>query len=304
MLTKEEVADRVNFIGGSDASIICGLNRYKNKVQLWLEKTGQVEPEDISSQPQIIFGNYMEDGVAQWFEDNTGKRLHPKSKEKLIHPKYSWMVANLDRRLIDENAALECKTAGRPGEEWGDGENIIPDMYMTQCAHYCEVGGFDRIYICVVFSLTREFRWYVYEKNQALQDNLVAIENDFWLNNILANIAPIPATKDEVLSLYKESDSEPLIAEDETVDILWKLKKIKESIKSLEKTEEEYVDKIAAAMGKYEILIDSAGQYLAIWKFTKPVNRFDANALKNDDPILHAKYVKIGNPSRRFEIKV
>ena len=30
-------------IGGSDAGIIVGLNKWKSPFQLWLEKTGQVE---------------------------------------------------------------------------------------------------------------------------------------------------------------------------------------------------------------------------------------------------------------------
>ena len=27
-------------IGGSDASVVCGINRYKSPVELWLDKTG------------------------------------------------------------------------------------------------------------------------------------------------------------------------------------------------------------------------------------------------------------------------
>ena len=33
-------------IGGSDASVIMGLNPYKSPYQLWMEKTGQVEPPE------------------------------------------------------------------------------------------------------------------------------------------------------------------------------------------------------------------------------------------------------------------
>lgn len=29
-------------IGGSDASIVCGINKYKSPVELWLDKTGQL----------------------------------------------------------------------------------------------------------------------------------------------------------------------------------------------------------------------------------------------------------------------
>ncbi len=304
MLTKEELDDRKNFIGGSDSSIICGFNQYKNKVQLWQEKTGQIEIEDISGKPIIEFGNYMEDGVAQWFQDKTGKLLHPKEKVKLIHPLHPWMAANLDRRLVNENAALECKTSGKPGDEWGDCENKIPLIYRMQCAHYCEVGNFDRIYICVVFAFTREFRWYVYERDQEIQDKLITIESNFWFNHVCANIAPEPSTKDEVLSLYKELDSEPIIATDEIIECVWELKKTKESIKILENLEKVQIDRIATIMGNHEVLLDHAGKPIVTWKFSKEIARFNTQKLKKDNYDLYSQYVKISPGSRRFEIKI
>ncbi len=304
MLTQQELEDRKNFIGGSDAAIICGFSKYKTKIQLWMEKTGLAELEDISLKPQIQFGNYMEDGVAQWFEDNTGKKLHPKSKEKLIHPSHSWMAANLDRRLIDENAALECKTAGRPGEEWGDGENIIPTAYMLQCAHYCEVGNFDRIYICVVFSITREFRWYYYDRNESFQKKLITIESNFWFNHIVTSIAPEPSNKEEVLQFYKEINLEPIVGSDSIIADIYKLAETKSAIKILEKQEKSVMDSIAVFMGAHELIVDSTGHPLATWKFTKEVAKFNTDEFKKDYPDLYAKYVKIGNPQRRFNLKV
>ena len=34
-------------IGGSDASVIAGVNPFRSVFQLWKEKTGQAEPEEI-----------------------------------------------------------------------------------------------------------------------------------------------------------------------------------------------------------------------------------------------------------------
>ncbi|MDR3541878.1 MAG: YqaJ viral recombinase family protein [Desulfosporosinus sp.] len=43
-MSKEEWLQwRTKGIGGSDASVACGLNRYKSPVELWMEKTGQIE---------------------------------------------------------------------------------------------------------------------------------------------------------------------------------------------------------------------------------------------------------------------
>jgi len=33
-------------IGGSDASVVCGINQYKSPVELWLEKTGQLPHQE------------------------------------------------------------------------------------------------------------------------------------------------------------------------------------------------------------------------------------------------------------------
>ena len=33
-------------IGGSDASVVCGINRYKSPVELWLDKTSQLPPQE------------------------------------------------------------------------------------------------------------------------------------------------------------------------------------------------------------------------------------------------------------------
>ena len=41
---------RTQGIGGSDVSIIAGINPYKSIYQLWLEKTGQIEPEQTDSE--------------------------------------------------------------------------------------------------------------------------------------------------------------------------------------------------------------------------------------------------------------
>ena len=54
IMTVAEMADRdawlkmrTQGIGGSDAGTIVGLNPWKSKYELWLEKTGQVVPEDL-----------------------------------------------------------------------------------------------------------------------------------------------------------------------------------------------------------------------------------------------------------------
>lgn len=41
---EEWVEERKKGLGGSDASVVLGLNRWKSRMALFLEKTGQIEP--------------------------------------------------------------------------------------------------------------------------------------------------------------------------------------------------------------------------------------------------------------------
>jgi predicted phage-related endonuclease len=46
---EEWLEARGSRIGGSDASAVVGMNPYKTNVDLWMEKTGLIVPEDISA---------------------------------------------------------------------------------------------------------------------------------------------------------------------------------------------------------------------------------------------------------------
>ncbi len=67
--------DRTKFIGGSDISVVMGLNRWKTPLQLWAEKTGQVEPDDLSKVERVQLGSELEDFVAKKFERESGLKV-------------------------------------------------------------------------------------------------------------------------------------------------------------------------------------------------------------------------------------
>ena len=64
---------RKGSIGGSDAAAIVGLNPYKSAYALWAEKSGKVEPEDISMKEAVRLGHELEPYVAKRFTEITGK---------------------------------------------------------------------------------------------------------------------------------------------------------------------------------------------------------------------------------------
>ena len=73
-------------IGGSDVSVIAGINPYRSFFQLWLEKTGQTEPCENGNEC-THFGTVLEPIVKQEFTERTGIEI---AEPKFIyqHPDY------------------------------------------------------------------------------------------------------------------------------------------------------------------------------------------------------------------------
>ncbi len=57
-------------IGGSDASVVCGINKYKSPVELWMEKTGQLPYQEAGE--AAYWGTQLEPMVRTEFTKRTG----------------------------------------------------------------------------------------------------------------------------------------------------------------------------------------------------------------------------------------
>ena len=137
-LTEEEwLKYRSRGIGGSDCSVIAGINKFKSVYQLWLEKTGQIEPKEAENE-YTHFGNLLEPIIRAEFMKRTGLKVRQKHM-LLQSSKYPFMLANLDG-VIYENGELsifEAKTASAYKKEiWEEG---IPAEYILQVQHYMAV---------------------------------------------------------------------------------------------------------------------------------------------------------------------
>lgn len=58
-------------IGGSDVSIICGINKFKSCMQLWMEKAGLMPLEPTDSEV-AYWGTVLEPIVKKEFTNRTG----------------------------------------------------------------------------------------------------------------------------------------------------------------------------------------------------------------------------------------
>lgn len=78
-LSADDLADRIGYLNASEAPTICSGDAEK-RYRLWLEKTGQSEPEDLSGNILVQFGAYTEAFNIHWFERKTGLSVTDRQK--------------------------------------------------------------------------------------------------------------------------------------------------------------------------------------------------------------------------------
>jgi len=298
--TFEQQEQRLNHICGSDAAVICGISPWNNIIKLWQEKTRLKVSEDISDDPRVKAGIMLEPIVRAWFEDVTGLKVDVHA-EFIEHGTLSFLGGHVDG-LVGDDAIFEAKTAGYD-DGWGaQGENIIPDHYLMQVAHYMMITDRKKAYVAVLIRGS-DFRHYVIERNYQLEKMIINQYKKFW-ENVLTNIAPEPKNGDEVLSLYGyKSIAEPIVADGDIQNDLDTLENIKQTLKKANEVKDKLEDRIKIYMGQKDTLLTLNGKIAATWKQAQESVRFDLTAFKKENKELHDKYVKSSTASRRFVLK-
>ena len=117
------------FIGGSDARIIMGDDEAA-LLQLWREKRGEVEPEDLSGNLVVQLGLATEDLNRHWYRVNSGEVLTDVQRQ-IRHPALRWMAATLDGRVEATGAVFEAKFM----LPWSFSEEAAAEKYTSQLQH-------------------------------------------------------------------------------------------------------------------------------------------------------------------------
>lgn len=153
MNRKEWLKERQNGIGASDAAAILGLSPYKTNVQLWEEKTGRRQPEDIGYKDCVQYGKKAEKHLRELFILDFPQYLVTYDEFKMVHnAEHPFIFATLDGELAESIVALkarygvlEIKTADIENAlqfaKWKG--NSIPDGYYIQCLHQLLSTGYD-----------------------------------------------------------------------------------------------------------------------------------------------------------------
>lgn len=306
IMTVEEMQDRSKWldmrkagIGGSEAAAIVGLNPWKSAFQLWMEKTGQVEPEDLSDNEYVYWGNVLEQAVADRFCELTGKKVQRRGM--LQDDEYPYMLASVDRMVVGENAGLECKTTNAFNSKvWADDE--LPDSYYIQCQWYMMVTGCEKWYIAVLIG-GNKFVWKEVPRNEADIEALRKAAVDFWAMVTTNTMPPVDGSDDCSRALterFKGQKGLEIELPAAAKDCIERLSEIKETISNLEEQKKLSENELKVMLGDAEIGV--IGDDRVSWKVQNGRITVDSKRLKAERPEIYSKYSKVGNSIRVFKI--
>ena len=238
---------RSQYIGGSDAAAVVGLNAFSSPYSLWAEKTGRVP--GFAGNLATEVGAFLEEFVAQKFAQVTGKKVR-KHNQSFLNSLYPFAIANIDREIVGEDAGLEIKTTDSLNlKKFKGGE--YPANYYAQMVHYMAVTGKQRWYLAVLIG-NKEFKWFTIERDEDEIKALMDAERDFW-ELVKTDTPPAvdgtAATTEAIKTIYAESDDSicDLTAFSANIRQYIELKK---QIKELETIAEEAANKIKEFMGE------------------------------------------------------
>ncbi len=190
--------ERKKGIGASDAGTIIGVNRWKTNVELWEEKAGLRQPEDIGHKPYVQYGHDAEPHIRAIFSlDHPELRVTYDSPYKIIrNDELQFIFCTPDGEIEEldtgRRGGLEIKTTQiLNGRQWSDWNDRIPDQYYCQVCHQMLATGWDFVWLRAQIKwhtrdgeLRLDTREYLIERNEA-QDDIEAIkeaEIEFWDN--------------------------------------------------------------------------------------------------------------------------
>ena len=289
MSREEWLRWRTKGIGGSDVSVIAGVNPFRSIFQLWLEKTGQVEPEETEND-NTHFGNVLEPVVKREFSKRTGLKVRAK-RALLQSEEYPFMLADLDG-VIYENGKMnlfEAKTASAYKQEiWEKG---IPEEYVLQVQHYMAVTGAEKTYLAALVGGNR-FYWKVVRRDEQKIAEIIALEKAFWEENVLAGKEPVPdgsgATTDFLNEKYASSNGNTILLPEEALSLCRRYEELSGQLNELQDKKDAVSNQLKNFLKNNESGV--IGEYRVTWKQVTSTT-FDKKRLEKENRALYEEYL-------------
>jgi putative phage-type endonuclease len=316
--------DRSQFLGGSDAAAVMGLSPWATPVELWQEKTGRKrkDPEDPIRKRILERGHRLE----PFIRDMTMEKLRSMGlevdlvacNERYVDREHPFLSCEVDFELRltgeidigglpvmldDEHVNADAKSvSGFARKKWGaENTEDVPVEYAAQFMHGLMITG--RLY-CLVAALRSfddvDIYWTVRDDETiaGMRPKLV----DFWLNHVIADIAPDPLKFDDIKALFPVDNGLAIEASEDIAEKVAQLRDVRERMRQFKEAEEALAFEIANFISPNTRLTHE-GEDLMTWK-GQGDTRVDVSLLESAELYERdantGELVRIDNPKAHF----
>jgi putative phage-type endonuclease len=255
---QEWLATRNQGIGASEIGALIGMDHRSSPLKLYCEKTGALEPDDLSEVEAIKWGHRLEQVIAAAFEEETGRAVlrGREGKYSVLQSKeHPWALASLDFWTGERGELwpLEIKNVNAfRAEDWLEG---TPDYYLAQLQQQMLVTGATRGTSACLLGGNR-LLWCDVDRDEVMIRKITYNGALFW-ERIVQRQPPDPdqseATKEVLKRLYPQDDGSTVELPMELAEVVDEWRVLKGEVKDTEKRILGLENQIKATMGEAQI---------------------------------------------------
>lgn len=260
------LAARTSGIGSSDMAAVLDESPFRSAYGLWLEKTGQVEPQ--SDAEHLYWGRALEAAIIDGYAHRSG-RPAKKAGYLLRSRAYPWATCTLDgwtKRTPDAVwTQLEAKNVIQyQADAWADGP---PEHYRIQIHHQMLVTG-SEVATWAALIGGRQLIWDDMPRDEALIRRIIAAGERFWERVQDGEAPPVAATRacgKDIAAAYPTDDGAEVVLPDDLDLEIARMKDLESQARDLKKQIDAVKNTVKAAMGSAAVGVTPGGARVT-WK--------------------------------------
>ena len=185
---------RSQHIGASDVAALFDMSPFTTLWQLWMEKSGNLPPEDLSDNKSVQAGTFLESGIANWAAHRWDMKIE-KVVDYYTADDCPGMGASLDFQT-DGGHPVEIKWSAH-GDGWeyeGDTITCAPDNYVLQVLH--QMACTDAEYGWLIALIRNEPRRMKVPRSEEIISKIKSHVAKFWDSVRAGEEPPVDFNKD------------------------------------------------------------------------------------------------------------
>jgi putative phage-type endonuclease len=185
---------RSQHIGASDVAALFDMSPFTTLWQLWMEKSGNLPPEDLSDNKSVQAGTFLESGIANWAAHRWDMKVK-KVVDYYTADDCPGMGASLDFQT-DGGHPVEIKWSAH-GDGWeyeGDTITCAPDNYVLQVLH--QMACTDAEYGWLIALIRNEPRRMKVPRSEEIISKIKSHVAKFWDSVRAGEEPPVDFNKD------------------------------------------------------------------------------------------------------------